>query len=131
VTFVEAPVTAEELARIPKAIPVPQLVNVVEGGKTPVLSAAEYGAMGFKIVLYANAALRVAVKGVRDVLSVLAAEGSTTSAAGAMVTWEERQRLAPLTSIGCSASASPRSSLAHPSSNNSSRHPFVRRRRRM
>ena len=96
VTFVEAPVTAEELARIPKAIPVPQLVNVVEGGKTPVLSAAEYGAMGFKIVLYANAALRVAVKGVRDVLSVLAAEGSTASAAGAMVTWEERQRLVRL-----------------------------------
>jgi hypothetical protein len=36
------------------------------------------------------------VKGVRDVLSVLAAEGSTASAAGAMVTWEERQRLVRL-----------------------------------
>lgn len=96
VTFVEAPLTTEELARIPKAVPVPQLVNVVEGGKTPVLSAAEYGAMGFKIVLYANAALRAAVKGVRDVLSVLAAEGSTASAVGAMVTWEERQRLVRL-----------------------------------
>jgi 2-methylisocitrate lyase-like PEP mutase family enzyme len=96
VTFVEAPLSAEELARIPHAVPVPQLVNVVEGGKTPVLSAAEYGAMGFKIILYANAALRAAVKGARDVLAVLAAEGSTRSAADAMVTWEERQRLVRL-----------------------------------
>lgn len=66
VTFVETPLSREELAAIPHAIPVPQLVNVVEGGKTPVVPAAAYGEMGFKIVLYANSAMRAALKSVHD-----------------------------------------------------------------
>lgn len=35
-TFVEAPTTLEELARIPKALDVPQVANIVFGGKTPI-----------------------------------------------------------------------------------------------
>ena len=34
-TFVEAPIGLEELARIPKALAVPQVANIVFGGKTP------------------------------------------------------------------------------------------------
>jgi len=95
-TFIEAPLTVDELTAIPRAIPVPQIVNMVEGGKTPILPAAALGQMGFRIILYANAAMRAALKGVQTVLSVLAAEGTTLSAADAMVSWEERQRLVRL-----------------------------------
>ena len=40
--FVEAPKTREELARVAQALPgVPLMANMVEGGKTPLLPAAE------------------------------------------------------------------------------------------
>src|SRR6185437_2038960 len=60
ITFVEAPRTVEDLLRIAGALPVPQVVNLVVGGRTPLLPQAELAAMGFAIVLYANAALQAA-----------------------------------------------------------------------
>jgi len=52
ILFVEAPETVEEMERIGKAFDQPLLVNVVEGGKTPVLSAAEYAALGYQIAIF-------------------------------------------------------------------------------
>lgn len=96
VTFVEAPRTLEELAQIPKSIPVPQMCNMVEGGKTPVLPLGELEAMGYKLICYANAALRGAIKGMQTVLRRLARDGITDAVLDQMVTWEERQRLVRL-----------------------------------
>src|SRR5438552_2569354 len=42
VIFIEAPETLAELERIPAAVDAPCLVNVVEGGKTPLVSASEF-----------------------------------------------------------------------------------------
>jgi len=95
-TFVEAPRTVEELELIPRSIPVPQMANMVEGGKTPVLPLNRLEAMGFKLIAYANAALRGAIKGMQIVLSGLARDGTTEDVLDYMVTWEERQRLVRL-----------------------------------
>lgn len=96
VTFVEAPHTLDELAQIPRSVPVPQLVNLVEGGKTPVLPAAQLETLGYKLILYANAALRGAVRGMQAVLRGLARDGTTAAVLDEMVSWEERQRLVRL-----------------------------------
>lgn len=96
VVFVEAPRTVEELRRLPGAIPAPLLANMVEGGKTPLLPASELEAMGYRIVIFANAALRVALKAVGEAMRVLRAEGTTASLLDRMVPWEERQRLVGL-----------------------------------
>jgi len=96
VTFVEAPLTVEELTLIPRNIPVPQMVNMVEGGKTPVLPAQTLESMGFKLIVYANAALRAAIKGIQVVLAGLARDGTTHGVLDHMVSWEERQRLVRL-----------------------------------
>jgi 2-methylisocitrate lyase-like PEP mutase family enzyme len=93
VIFVEAPRTADELAEIGRRIDAPLVVNMVEGGATPQLSAAELSALGFAIVLYANAALRGAVHGMQAVLEHLKRTGSTAGALEQMIGWEERQRL--------------------------------------
>jgi 2-methylisocitrate lyase-like PEP mutase family enzyme len=93
VIFVEAPRTADELAEIGRRIDAPLVVNMVEGGATPQLSAAELSALGFAIVLYANAALRGAVHGMQAVLEHLKRTGSTAGALQQMIGWEERQRL--------------------------------------
>jgi 2-methylisocitrate lyase-like PEP mutase family enzyme len=91
-TFVEAPTTLEELSRIPKALGVPQVANIVFGGKTPDPGRDKLAELGFSIVLYANAALQAALKASYDVLSVLKAEGSLQSVADRLASFEERQR---------------------------------------
>src|SRR5271168_4157801 len=54
-TFVEAPQTLEDLRAVPKRLAAPQLLNMVLGGKTPIVDAAAAAEMGFSLVLYANA----------------------------------------------------------------------------
>lgn len=93
VIFVEAPRSVDELAAVPRQVPVPCLVNIVEGGKTPELSAVQLQELGYKIALFANTALRVAIRAVQSAMSTLRAEGTTRSLIPEMVTWEERQQL--------------------------------------
>lgn len=93
ITFVEAPESMEALRRIPVEIACPQVVNVVIGGKTPTLTAAEFGAMGFGLVLYANAALQGAVRGMTQALQALHVEGKLEESSGLVATFAERQAL--------------------------------------
>ncbi len=99
VIFVEAPRTVEELESLPRRIPAPLLINMVEGGRTPLLGAGELGAIGYRIVLFANTALRVAARAVRDALRVLRETGDSRSLIGSMLSWEERQVLVGLPEI--------------------------------
>ena len=51
--FVEAPQTLDELARIGRAFRgVPQLANMLEGGRTPILPASELFRLGFAMIAY-------------------------------------------------------------------------------
>lgn len=93
ITFVEAPQSVDELAEVGRRLEGPLLANVVEGGATPQLPAHELAALGFSIVLYANAALRGALYGMRGVLEQLKRTGSTAGAAERMLGWDERQAL--------------------------------------
>lgn len=94
--FVEAPRTLEELRAIPPAFSVPVLVNMVEGGKTPLVGGQDLADMGYKVALYANAALRMAVAGVRRGLRTLRETGNTAAVQNEMLAWEERQALVGL-----------------------------------
>jgi 2-methylisocitrate lyase-like PEP mutase family enzyme len=90
-TFVEAPRDAEQMRRI-AALPVPQIANIVHGGKTPPLAQSELAEMGFGLVLYANAALQAAVRASREVLSSLKTHGSLAEVGDWLASFEERQR---------------------------------------
>lgn len=100
VVFVEAPRTLDELRRIPQEIPgVPHLVNVVEGGTTPVLSKREYEKLGFRVVLYANLALRASVFAVRNALDHLRREGDSLGLTDRILEWSARQELVHLDEV--------------------------------
>lgn len=92
VTFVEAPTHVMELEQIAR-LSVPQVVNVVIGGKTPALAAAEFARMGFAMVLYANAALQGAVRGMTNALSRLQHQGILEEDPAIVATFSERQSL--------------------------------------
>ncbi|MGA7791651.1 MAG: isocitrate lyase/PEP mutase family protein [Candidatus Acidiferrales bacterium] len=93
VTFVEAPESLEEMKRIPALLRVPQVINMVPGGKTPIVDAAALAAMGFALVLYANAALQGAIAGMQGALSELKACGFLDESSGKIASFAERQRL--------------------------------------
>jgi 2-methylisocitrate lyase-like PEP mutase family enzyme len=93
VTFVEAPESVEEMKRIPTLLRVPQIINMVPGGKTPIVDAAALASMGFAVVLYANAALQGAIVGMQAALSELKARGFLDESGGKIASFAERQRL--------------------------------------
>lgn len=99
VTFVEAPTSVDELRRIASELPCPQIVNVVIGGKTPALPAAEFGEMGFGMVLYANAALQGAVRGMTNALAELQRRGELPEDPDLVATFAERQALVQKTAF--------------------------------
>ena len=76
--FVEAPKTRAELKRIPPALGgVPLMANMVEGGKTPVLSAAELESMGFALVIFPGGIVRALARMAREYYTSLAAGGTS------------------------------------------------------
>jgi 2-methylisocitrate lyase-like PEP mutase family enzyme len=100
IIFVEAPNTVEELKQITSSLKgIPQVINLVEGGKTPLISLKEAEEIGFKIMLCANTALRSAIKGITESLRILKEEGSQENLLPLICTWEERQSLFNLKQI--------------------------------
>jgi 2-methylisocitrate lyase-like PEP mutase family enzyme len=93
VLFVEAPESVEEMAHITAQVPGLHLANMVEGGRTPLLPRKTLGELGFAVALYANATMRGAVVGMRDVLAHLDEHGDTRDAGHLMISWEDRQAL--------------------------------------
>ncbi|MEQ8540007.1 MAG: hypothetical protein RIB93_21470 [Coleofasciculus sp. D1-CHI-01] len=56
---------------------VPLFANMIEGGKTPVLSGQQLQALGFKIVVYPLSGLFAATKAMMDCLTHLRQQGTT------------------------------------------------------
>lgn len=66
VVFVEAPESRAELERIAEAIEAPLMVNLLEGGKTPLLPRAELEALGFVLAIYPLTLLYVAAHALQE-----------------------------------------------------------------
>ena len=92
-TFVEAPLDFDEMARIARELVVPQIANIVFGGKTPDPGRARLADMGFGGVLYANASLQAALRAAYQVLGSLKEHGSLDLVADQLASFEERQRV--------------------------------------
>lgn len=92
VTFVESPVSEAEMMRIAKELTVPQIANIVHGGKTPDLGRAKLAEMGFAGTLYANAVLQAALRASYDVLAALNKDGSLKNVGEKLAGFDERQR---------------------------------------
>jgi 2-methylisocitrate lyase-like PEP mutase family enzyme len=90
-TFVEAPLSEAELARIGREIPAPQIANIVFGGRTPDPGKARLAELGFSGVLYANASLQAALRASIEVLTALKRDGSLDKVADRIASFDERQ----------------------------------------
>ena len=79
VLFIEALRSVEQLKLAGKELGgrIPLLANMVEGGKTPLLSIAELGALGFRVAIHPGAMVRVVGHAAANYLATLRADGTT------------------------------------------------------
>lgn len=94
--FVEAPETLGQLELLPRRVGFPLVANMVEGGRTPLVGACDLQGMGYKMVLFANATLKSAIKGVQRVLEGLKEYGSTAELGDEMISMRLREELTDL-----------------------------------
>ena len=69
--FIESPHDVAELELIGKTFDVPQMANMLEGGRTPILPPAELAEMGFEIAIYGISLMMHSVRTMQDVLARL------------------------------------------------------------
>ena len=79
ILFVESPESVEEMRTICRSFDKPLLANMVEGGRTPILTRAELQDIGYRLAIFPATAFLAAGAAYRAVYDTLKAEGSTTN----------------------------------------------------
>jgi 2-methylisocitrate lyase-like PEP mutase family enzyme len=92
-SFIEAPGSIEQLAEIGRRAPPPNVANMVEGGRTPVLPKQRLAELGFHLILYPLAGMFSAAKALRDTYAKLKTDATTLGREGAMMSFEEFNHL--------------------------------------
>ena len=77
VLFVESPESVEEMRTIGARFDLPLLANMVEKGRTPVLSRAELEAIGYRLAIFPVSALLAAVKAMAGTYAHMKSTGSS------------------------------------------------------
>jgi 2-methylisocitrate lyase-like PEP mutase family enzyme len=79
VLFIEALRSVEQFERAGRELGgrIPLLANMVEGGKTPLLSISELGALGFRLAIHPGAMVRVVGQAGTSYLATLKSDGTT------------------------------------------------------
>ena len=93
VLFVEAPVDEAQVETIARSLPYPTLINMFEGGKTPLVPLARLAALGYRIVIVPSDLQRAAIRAMQDALVVMRRDGTTRGVADRMATFQERETL--------------------------------------
>src|SRR5215207_4614162 len=76
-SFVEAPESLEQMIEVGRRAPKPIVANMIEKGKTPVLSRAELTKMGFDLILYPLAGIFAAAQALKQVYEKLKRDETT------------------------------------------------------
>lgn len=97
--FVEAPTTIEQMRMITARVDAPLLANNIEGGKSPLLSASDLEKIGYNTVVFPVAATYAVAKAVGDLMTELAATGTTAGFSKQMVSFDEFNDLIGLDSL--------------------------------
>jgi methylisocitrate lyase len=88
-SFVEAPNSLDELADIGRRAPAPVVANMIEKGKTPVLSKQKLVDLGFHLILYPLAGLFAAAHALAVIYEKLRVENTTLGAEDRLMAFDE------------------------------------------
>ncbi|MHA1537738.1 MAG: isocitrate lyase/PEP mutase family protein [Alphaproteobacteria bacterium] len=95
VLFVEAPRSAEDMQALVQRLgpDIPLMANMVEGGKTPAISAEGLQEIGFSLVIFPGGTVRAVAKNLRDYFASLRRHGTTGPSRQSMLDFNELQQL--------------------------------------
>lgn len=93
ILFVESPETEDEMRQIGRSSDLPLLANMVEGGRTPVLSQQALEAMGYKLAIFPVTALLAATQAMKAVYESFKQTGSSADIAGPLMPFSELTQL--------------------------------------
>jgi methylisocitrate lyase len=87
--FPEALESREEFVEVREKVKAPLMANMTEFGKTPYMSAREFQAMGYNLVIFPVTAFRGAMKAVKDTFTALKKEGTQRGMLDSLMTRKE------------------------------------------
>jgi methylisocitrate lyase len=93
VTLIDGLRSLENLQRFAKEVPGHKQINLIYGGKTPLLSSPELFEIGFKVVLYSTPALYVAARAMIEHMRTLRTTHDLRSISGASMLFGNFQSL--------------------------------------
>jgi 2-methylisocitrate lyase-like PEP mutase family enzyme len=93
VLFVEAPTSEAQIETIARSLPGPKLLNMFEGGKTPLVPLARLRALGYRIVIIPSDLQRAAIRAMQEVLAAIQRDGNSRALAGRMASFAEREAI--------------------------------------
>jgi len=88
-SFVEAPTSLDDLEAIGQRSPAPNVANMIEGGRTPVLPKQQLGDLGFQLILYPLTALFASARLIESVYRTLKEDGTTRRETERLMTFAE------------------------------------------
>jgi methylisocitrate lyase len=88
-SFVEAPTSIEDLKEIGRRSPAPNVANMIEGGRTPVLPRDQLSELGFQLILYPLTGLFAAARAMTTMYAKLRADGTTLGQTDRLITFAE------------------------------------------
>ena len=91
--FVEAPTSEAEIADVGRSLPGWKLINMFEGGKTPLLPVSRLQALGYHLVIIPSDTQRAAIKAMQRVLAAISRDGSAAAMRDDMVSFKDREAL--------------------------------------
>lgn len=91
--FVEAPRTLDQIEAIAKVIKTPKLMNMFQGGKTPIVPIDQLQKMGYQLVIIPSDLQRAAIFGMQQTLAAIKQHGDSQTVANILTSFDERENI--------------------------------------
>jgi len=95
--FIEAPISRAEIEIIARSISAPLLINMFEGGRTPLLPAADLAALGYRVMIVPSDLQRAAIRAMQTVADALFRDGSSAAVRDQLASFADREEVVDLT----------------------------------
>lgn len=89
--FVEAPETVAQIESIACRVPGPKLINMFQGGKTPLVELDRLQELGYQWVIIPSDLQRAALRAMENTLNAIARDGNSEKVADQLATFKERE----------------------------------------
>ena len=92
-SFIEAPDSEDALREVGERSPGPNIANMIEGGKTPVLPREQLAELGFQLILYPLSGLYTAAKSIESMYRKLHTDQTTIGKEEHLISFPEFNKL--------------------------------------